>query len=228
MCQNLSFTGVIPVLNQTGRINHRMNYNFFASTTTDAYSKTINSVQYPASDLQLYIQPSVIFVQSPNLNFSGSYTYQRNNPFNSRYSNEHRIWEQIVISKPVFNGRFTNRFRFEERFIQNRLTNKYPLYTRLRYQIGFNTPLRGKTLDKGELYLNLYNEFYFSTSGPVINAFYSENWSYLGIGYDIGKLGRLEMGYLLQYFVRNKNHDLRILNLAQVMWVTNFNFKKKK
>jgi hypothetical protein len=224
--QNLTFYGLLPVFNQTGRISDKFNYNFFLSSTFDAFKQTTNGISYPATDLQLYIQPSVIYVYSPNLNFSGSYTYQRNNPINENSTNEHRLWQQTIFSFNLDKGKITNRFRFEERFIQNKSLNTYPLSTRLRYQIGLNRPLQGKTLDQNEFYLNAYNEFYFSLTGNK-NATYSENWSYLGVGYDIGKLGRLELGYMFQVLVRNKVSDLRLLNLAQIAWITNFNFKKK-
>jgi len=225
--QNLTFYGLLPSLNQTGRINSKFNYNLFASTTIDAFREQINTVVYPASDMQLYIQTSLIYVVSPKLNFAASYTYQRNNPFNGNYTNEHRFWQQAIFSIPLSNGRITNRFRFEERFIQNKLTQQYPLSTRLRYQLGYNRPLQGKTLDKGEYYLNTYNEFYFSLTGAK-NAVYSENWSYLGFGLDLGKAGKIELGYLFQTLVRNPTKDVRFLNLCQVTWITNFNKKQVK
>lgn len=225
--QNLIFYGFLPALNQTGRISKKVNYNLFTSTTIDAFDEKINSVDYPATDLQFYLQPSIIYVHSPNLNFAGSYTYQRNNPINKNFINEHRLWQQVIFSHPVFGGRLTNRFRFEERFIENKVTGEYPFLTRQRYQVGFNIPLQGRTLDKHEFYLNTYNEFYFSLTGAK-NATYSENWTYVGCGYDLAKMGRIELGYLLQVAVRNKQQNLRFLNLTQIMWVTNFNFPKKK
>jgi hypothetical protein len=225
--QNLTFYGLLPAINQTGRISKKWNYNFFVSTTIDAFDEKIKGVEYPATDLQLYVQPSIIYVHSPNLNFAGSYTYQRNNPFNGNFVNEHRLWQQVIFSLPVSKGRLTHRFRFEERFIENRVTEEYPLSTRARYQIGFNMPLQGRTLEKNEFYFNTYNEFYFSLTGAK-NATYSENWTYAGCGYDLGKMGRLELGYLFQVAVRNQQQNLRFLNLAQVMWVTNFNFAKNK
>jgi hypothetical protein len=225
--QNLTFYGLLPAINQTGRISKKWNYNFFVSTTIDAFDEKIKGVEYPATDLQLYIQPSIIYVHSPNLNFAGSYTYQRNNPFNGNFVNEHRLWQQVIFSLPVSKGRLTHRFRFEERFIENRATNEYPLSTRARYQIGFNMPLQGRTLEKNEFYFNTYNEFYFSLTGAK-NATYSENWTYAGFGYDMGKIGRLELGYLFQTLVRNQAQDLRFFNLTQIMWVTNFNFAKNK
>lgn len=221
--QNLAFYGVLPAFNQTGKISKKWSYNFFASTTIDAFAENIGGVEYPASDLQLYIQPSIIYVLSPNLNFAGSYTYQRNNPFNGNFVNEHRLWQQVIFSLPASTGRITNRFRMEERFIEDRTTGKYLFSTRARYQLGFNIPLQGRNLDKNEFYLSTYNEFYFSLTGAK-NATYSEDWAYAGLGYDVGKMGRIELGYLLQTLVRNQQKDLRFLNLAQIMWITNFNF----
>ncbi len=224
--QNLTFYGLLPAINQTGRISKKINYNLFISTTIDAFDEKINSVKYPATDLQFYLQPSIIYVHGPNLNFAGSYTYQRSNPFNGNFVIEHRLWQQIIFSKPISKGRLTNRFRFEERFIENMVTKEYPLSTRARYQLGFNIPLQGQALEKHEFYFNTYNEFYFSLKGAK-NAIYSENWTYAGCGYDLGRMGRIELGYLLQLAVRNTNQDLRSLKLAQIMWVTNFNFPKK-
>ncbi len=225
--QNIHFYGLLPAINQTGRISDKLNYNLFASTTIDALKLIENGKTYPATDFQLYLQPSLIYVHSPNLNFAGSYTYQRNNPFNPTFSNEHRLWQQAIFSFAAGNARVTNRFRFEERFIQNRTTGEYPLSYRARYQIGFNRPLQGKTLDPKEFYVNAYNEFYFSLTKSQRNALYSENWTYAGLGYNLGKMGRIELGYLFQTFVRNPEKDLRFLNLAQVMWITNFNFPKR-
>ncbi|MBC7451786.1 MAG: DUF2490 domain-containing protein [Cytophagales bacterium] len=225
--QNLTFYGFLPVLSQTGRISDKIDYNTFLSTTIDAFARTEYGTEYPPKDLQLYIQPSLIYKFGPNVNVAASYTYQRNNPLSDDYSNEHRIWEQCILSRNFSKVRMTNRFRLEERFIQNRAKEYYPFSTRLRYQLGFNLPLQGKTLDAKEFYLNTYNEFYFSLTG-VKNATYSENWTYAGIGYTTGAMGRVELGYLLQMAVRDKQHDLRILNLMQISWITNITFKKKQ
>jgi hypothetical protein len=224
--QNLTFYGFLPAVSQTGRISNRVDYNFFGSTTIDAFRSTIGGTEYPAKDLQLYIQPSVVYKFSPNFNTSCSYTYQRNNPLTADFGNEHRIWEQFIYAHSFSKYRFTNRVRFEQRFIENRTNKTYPMSTRLRYQLGLNFPLQGKTLEKNEFYVNAYNEFYFSLTGNK-NATYSENWTYVGIGYHLGKAGRLEIGYLLQMAVRDAKKDIRRLNLCQVSWITNFNVKRK-
>ena len=40
--------------------------------------------------------------------------------------------------------------------------------------------------------------------------------------------GRVELGYVFQIAVRNKQQDIRFLNLVQIMWITNFIFFFKK
>ncbi len=212
--QNLSFTGVLPVLNVTTKFSDRLGYNFFTSTTIDAFSKQINNIVYPSTDLQLYIQPSVIFNTSGNWSYSLSYTYQRNNPFRTIFINEHRLWEQALYTKKYSKFKISNRFRFEQRFIENKQINRYPLSTRLRYQIGFSAPF-GK---KGKYYCTGYNEFYFSLSGPK-NATYSENWTYFGLGSSLTNRSKLEFGYLFQTLVRNPAKELRFLNLLQFSWI---------
>jgi hypothetical protein len=224
--QDLAFYGFLPAINVTGNFGGKINVNLFSSTTIDAVNERIGGIEYPATDFQFYLQPSVIYVHSPQLNFAASYTYQRNNPFQDNFVNEHRLWQQVIYAMPLGAGKLNQRLRLEERFIENRVTNKYPYFTRARYQIGYNQPLQGRTLEAHEFYLNTYNEFYFSLTGAK-NATYSENWTYGGVGYDLGNLGRFEVGYLFQTAVRNAQKDLRFLNLAQVMWVKNFSLKKK-
>ena len=73
--QDQSFYGILPAFSLTGSINQKVNYNLFISTTINAFEQEIDGVNYPASNLQLYIQPSIIFIYSPKLNLAGSYTY---------------------------------------------------------------------------------------------------------------------------------------------------------
>jgi hypothetical protein len=225
--QNLTFYGILPAYSQTGRLGKKMDYNIFTSTTIDAFASTQNNKEYPAKDLQFYFQPSLIYKFNPDFNVAVSYTYQRNNPLSANSTNEHRIWQQCIYAHSFGKVRMTNRFRLEERFIENLSTMEYPMSTRFRYQLGFNMPLQGKTLDVDEFYFNSYNECYFSLTGNK-NATYSENWTYAGIGYKMSNASRFEIGYLLQIGVYDKQQDLRFMNLAQVSWITNFNPKKKK
>lgn len=168
--------------------------------------------------MQSYFQSGLTFKYSQHLNFSAGYVFQRNNPFHRDFVNENRLWQQIIIAHGVSYFNLSHRFRFEERFIDNRVTqNTNPMTTRLRYQISFTAPLQGKEIDPGEFFFNTYNEFNFSTTGAR-NAFYSENWSYAGLGYQTNKLGRLELGPLVQWAKTNQDGDTRMFYLVQFGW----------
>jgi hypothetical protein len=231
--QNLNFYGILPSYSQTGLISRKLDYNFFVSATYSTFETNFGGLNYPSRFLQVYAQPSIIYKYSPDLNFALSltYNYQRGNPL-SMYFNEFRPWQQVVFSHRLFKfkGRFSHRLRFEQRLIKN-TGDIRRMTTRLRYQIGYMIPLQGKTLDAHELYINMYNEFYFSLSNPEArprNAFFSENWTYIGIGLNTGKWGRIEIGPLYQGAYRNRQHERRNLSMLQILWVTNFNPPKKK
>lgn len=137
------------------------------------------------------------------------------------YVNENRLFQQVIYGTDTIVGQLTHRVRFEERFICDGTTGHMPFSTRLRYQVALLIPLQGSTLEAGEFYFNTYNEFYFNTTGPS-NAFYSENWSYAGIGYQTEEYGRVEAGPLVQRSIINQQHDVRYINLLQVNWSYNF------
>jgi hypothetical protein len=213
--------GVLPFLSQTGKLTDTLDYNLFLSTTDNMRKTEVNGQTIKARDTQLYLQPSLIYKYSPDLNFGLGYVFQRNNPLSDDYTNENRMWQQVLFAHPLAGARITHRVRYEERFIHNRTTGADPLSTRARYQLGYMVPLEGKELDPGEFYLNGYNEAYFSLTGAK-NATYSEDWLYAGVGYFIKGLGKLEIGPLYQSAVVNSEHDRREFYLAQIGFSTSF------
>jgi hypothetical protein len=218
---DVNLFGILPAISQTGRINDVFDYNLFLSTTVNVTDRTVDGRQFPAGDIQSYLQPSLIYKYSPQLNFAVAYVYQRTNPFDQDHTNENRVFQQAIFSVPVLTGNLYQRVRFEERFITNPMTHETPFSTRLRYMIGYNLPLQGERLDPGEFYLNTYNEFYFSTSGRR-NAIYSEDWLYGGIGRSTENVGNIEIGPMWQTSVIDTQGHRRNLFLLQILWSTNF------
>lgn len=219
--ESQQFYGFRPQISITKDISDRWDLNAFTSTHPIVSNNLNGKIKVPA-DIQYYFQTSPIYKYSPNLNFVIlGYIHQRTNPFSEDFGIENRLFQQAVYGMDTIFGRFTQRMRFEERFIHNKITNETPLSTRLRYQIALLIPLQGKGLDDGEFYFNIYNEFYFSLTGAR-NAFYSENWSYAGIGYQTRQYGRIEVGPLVQRSIINQQHEVRYINLLQLNWSYNF------
>lgn len=213
--------GGLALLSQTGRISDSFDYNLFLSSTYNFTPVTFQGKSIPSRDTQLYLQPSVIYKYSPNLNLGLGYAYQKNNPLSQDFSDENRIWQQVLFSNGLGVGRMTHRFRFEERFIHDRTTGDTPLSTRARYQLGYSMPLEGRELDPGEFYLNMFNEVYLSLAGKK-NATYSENWTYAGVGYLIPGVGKLEIGPVFQTAVIDTSGDRRNFLVLQLGLSTSF------
>lgn len=182
------FYGFRPQISITKNISDRWDWNVFTSDNTNLTDKTYGKTHFP-ENIQYYFQTGPIYKYSPDLNFVFlGYIYQRTNPVSNDFVNENRLFQQVIYGADSMFGRLTHRGRFEERFIQNRVTGQTPFSTRLRYQVALLVPLQGSELESGEFYFNVYNEFYFSLTGAR-NALYSENWSYAGIGYKTVQYG---------------------------------------
>ncbi|MDX2190419.1 MAG: DUF2490 domain-containing protein [Bacteroidota bacterium] len=221
--QNLNYYGFFLVYNQTGRIYKKWDYSIFLFAAINTFNQKIDGVSYPPKTFLLYDENAVIYNATKQLSFAASYTYQRVDPFLSSYSNEHRIWEQVAYKHFINKATIKHRIRFDERFIQNRADNTYPLSHRLRYLIGLEMPLK-KESDK--YYLTAYNEFFFTTSTPT-DAFYGENWAYAGIGVKTKTAGKLEAGPVYITWVRNPAQDRMNLWYLQLSWMTTLNFTKE-
>lgn len=222
--QTQNYAGLFPVYIQSGKIYKRLDYTIFAFGAVNTFNETIAEVNRPAKVFLLYSEQDLIYNFSKRFSFAASYTYQRTDPFLKTYVNENRVWEQLTYKHPV--GRITikHRVRYDERFIENRETGKYPLSARVRYLIGIDFNL-SKSNDK--YFFTAYNEFFFTTSHPR-NAFYSENWAHAGIGMKMGKAGSVEAGPIFISWVNDQQGDRMNLWYMQLTWMTTINISKKK
>lgn len=215
--------GARPFLSATHRIDERWDFNLFYAETVQTFNQTQNGELYTGRDLQSYWQPGLIYRSSPALNWTLGYVYQRNNPFSFDNTYENRLWQQVLYSQDLGEGkRLSHRLRLEERWIEEKTHSAhFPFSTRVRYQLAYVSPFQGPEIVTHSWFYSVYNEFYFSTSGNR-NAFFSENWTYAGIGYQTSNWGRLEVGPLLIWSVINTRGDHRHLWLLQVG--SSFNF----
>ncbi|GAB3935415.1 DUF2490 domain-containing protein [Larkinella terrae] len=225
--QPLHFFGVFPSVSQTGTIHSKFLYNVLASSTVDAFNQTVENVHYPATQLQLYVQPGIIYKLKPDWTAALGYAFARHNLFGLRV-NENRLWAQTGYNHPLPIGRLTHRLRYEERYPLNKKTDIQSKATLFRYQLGYNLPLYDLKKQKQGFSLSATHEFFLcltgATNSPISskNAFCGENWSFVGVGYTTAKTGRIEAGYMLQNLVRNPHRDHRYLHLFQVTYSATF------
>jgi hypothetical protein len=211
--------GLVPFISLSKGLSTKTDLNFYHSDTFGLTDNQFQGKHYKSRHQQTYFQTGFNYKFRPYLNLTIGHIYQRNNPIDVEFVNEHRIFEQMTFAHAIDEKQFTHRIRYEQRFIDDREEHEFK--TRLRYQIGLSFPLQGRQLDPGEWYFNCYNEFYFSTTGERY-AFYSDDWAYAGFGYQTQEWGKLEAGPLAQYSVINYDKDFKSFYAVQFGWILKF------
>ena len=131
---------------------------------------------------------------------------------------EHRIWEQYNIKTNIKRTEFTNRFRYEQRFVKRDETR---FSQRFRYFFRFIFPLQSGQFNSG-LYAALQNEVFLNVHNKenVNNSFFDQNRTYGSLGYRFSKKVDLEAGYIFRY---QKMTNSRLRNhIIQLALYTNF------
>jgi hypothetical protein len=124
---------------------------------------------------------------------SGGYTLENNST-----SAEHRIYQEALLPHKIGSRVYlTHRMRFEQRFVESQ-----DFRMRLRYNLFLNLPLNKPNLEKGAIYLALYNELFINTSknigqGKTVSLF-DRNRLYGAIGYHILDHLKVQLGYMHQ------------------------------
>lgn len=111
---------------------------------------------------------------------------------------ENRIYQEALITQKVA-GRFlfTHRFRYEQRYVDGQ-----DFRTRFRYNLFLNVVLNKKTLEKGAIYLALYNEIFINGETAIGDGrsveLFDRNRTYHGMGYILGNSSRVQLGWMKQ------------------------------
>lgn len=111
---------------------------------------------------------------------------------------ESRVYQEALF--PVkFGSRFytNHRFRYEQRFVDNQ-----DFRTRYRYNLFLNIALNKPEMDKGTIYIALYNELFINGQRDIGNGksveVFDRNRFYSAIGYMIKKGYKIQLGIMNQ------------------------------
>lgn len=114
---------------------------------------------------------------------------------------EHRIYQQFITKQKAGIVGVQNRFRFEQRFIED------DFKLRFRYFLGLNIPLTNLNLDDNTWYLSIYNEIFLNTE----NDLFDRDRLYGGLGYKVNHTLRLEAGYMNQFFQNGGRDQINLM-----------------
>ncbi len=198
------------------------NYNVWGSFTGTAklnkkfdahIDLQIRQSNYVASPMQYMIRPGVIYNVNDQfalgLGYLYSITYKYGELPQTKYTfPEHRIWEQVVLKNKINRVEIQQRLRMEHRWIgevsADMQVDRYRYQNRFRYLLRANIPLNGEKIDKGVFYLCAYDELMISFGKNVGGNVYDQNRLFGGIGYHLGKAGRIEVGYMYMNLMQRR------------------------
>lgn len=189
---------------------------------------------------QLLFRPGINYYFNNQVFATAGYAFIETHPYGkfpvARDFSEHRFWEQVQIKNQLKNVEYISRFRLEQRYVNsiNGTPGNYSegptVYSnRFRLMQRFSVPLKGQKIEDKSLYITAYDEFFINFGKEVKYNIFDQNRAYIGLGYKLPGVGRLELGYLNQLLM--KSDGIRIENnhtLAVTLSSTLDFYRKKK
>lgn len=206
-------------------------FAFFNSTKFNSKWGLALDIQVRSADNWDYVRntlfrPGITYYINNKSNATVGYllatTYNRIDGAPKSTLNEHRIWEQYILTHKISSVFATHRFRLEQRFIETNGPDD-TFAQRFRYFFRFIQPLEKQTegFSKGafvalqnELFLNIQNK------DKINGSFFDQNRAYLAVGYRFSKKFDAEVGYLNQAQKGAKNNVMN--NVVQLALYTRF------
>jgi hypothetical protein len=111
--------------------------------------------------------------------------------------NEHRIFQQFTSKQNIGRVKLNHRYRFEQRFVED------DLKMRFRYFLGLNIPFKSTSA----YYFSAYNEIFLNTKSSI----FDRNRVFGGIGHQLSKNIKIEVGYMNQFFETSGRDQINII-----------------
>jgi hypothetical protein len=163
------------------------------------YRMTDNFIERP---FQFLFRPAVSYYIKNNLRLQAGYTYVAHFPAEGMETTrpEHRGWQQIWW-RQEFQGLTTLQWlRLEERFnrkIENdELQPGYNFNYRLRYNLSFFIPLKGKSLEPKTPFVAIIDELFINFGERIVYNTFDQNRFFVGIGYQFNPHLNVQAGYM--------------------------------
>ena len=118
--------------------------------------------------------------------------------------NEHRIFQQYTTKQSIGKVKLSHRYRFEQRFVEE------DFKLRFRYFLSLNVPLKNNESGVSPFYLSAYNEIFLNSKSSI----FDRNRVYGGLGYNVNKNVRIELGYMNQFFETTSRDQLNLITFV--------------
>lgn len=160
---------------------------------------------------------------------SAGYAWIRTYPYGEQpvafEFNEHRLWQQLVMSQQLGRLHIQHRYRLEQRWMERKVPVAdgegfqhldFIFRQRVRYRIFVSIPLMGPELTDNSLFLALYDEPFIQFGRNIGMNVLDQNRLYAALGWRFDKDRNIQIGYLNHYWIKadgvhaERNHTLQV------------------
>jgi len=167
---------------------NRLNDKFSIHTEAQYRNHTVA----PLNIEQLLFRTGLNYHFSDIASVTGGYGYIAGYQFESEQtspeSEEHRIWQQFILTNNIGRVKFEHRYRVEQRWVNDDYRNRF------RYRLMLFVPLNKPKIEKGALFIGLYDEVFVNGK----QTFFDRNRLYGALGYQFHKTAGVQVGILHQ------------------------------
>lgn len=151
--------------------------------------------------------------------------------------NEQRTFLQLITSQQI--GRFytSNRFRLEQRWLQNKslVDGNYSINeddpfiynNRFRYRYGVNIPISKKTMEDNTLFFAMTDEVFINAGKEIKLNVFDQNRFISALGWRFDKNRNIQVGYMNQYIVKGDAKKAERNNTLNVILNWGLDFRKQ-
>ena len=151
-----------------------------------------NHTLAPVNIEQLLLRTGLNYHFSEKAFVTGGYAYIANHEFESEQSapesEEHRVWQQFILTNSIGRVKFEHRYRLEQRWIKNDFKNRF------RYRLMLFVPLNKPKIEEGVFFVGVYDEVFLNGS----KDFFDRNRLYGALGYQLSETTGLQVGMMHQ------------------------------
>ncbi len=151
-----------------------------------------NHTVVPNEIEQLLLRTGINYHFADNAFATAGYAYISSYVFESEQKppevEEHRIWQQFILTNKIGRVKFEHRYRAEQRWVNRNFLTRY------RYRLMLFIPINKPKMEKGSLFLGLYDEVFVNGK----QVFFDRNRLYGAVGYQLNKTANIQVGMLHQ------------------------------
>ncbi|PCJ80021.1 MAG: hypothetical protein COA57_15145 [Flavobacteriales bacterium] len=151
-----------------------------------------NHTLAPVNIEQLLLRTGLNYHFSDKAFATAGYGYIGGHQFESEQthpeSEEHRIWQQFILTNNIGKVKFEHRYRVEQRWVNSDYRNRF------RYRLMLFVPLNKPKIEKGAVFIGLYDEVFLN----VKKTFFDRNRLYGAFGYQFNQNAGFQVGLLHQ------------------------------